>query len=113
MNIDFEALSSIPKLMKIVLELKTTIEAGTVDKKWLSTKELAEYIPYKIDAIRNKIKENEFVEGLHYYKNGKTLCFNKSEIDNWIMGIGQGNSYSNNYNGVNEVVNDILLDIAA
>lgn len=113
MNIDLEALSSIPKLMNLVLELKNTIESGTVDKKWLSTKELTDYIPYKIDAIRKKVKEKEFIEGVHYYKSGKILCFSKSEIDNWVMGIAPTNSNSNNYNSINTIVDDILSEIAA
>jgi len=111
MNIDFDPLNKIPQLFEMVVEIKKTLEAGTIQKRWLSTKELVDYTPYKIDSIRTKLKNNELIQGVHYHKKGKTLCFDKLEIDNWMKGITPVNNISYE-DDTSQIVNDVMASIA-
>ena len=109
MNIDFEALSQIPQLLEIVAGLKTTIEAGTTEKRWLSKDELLAYIPFKIDSVNTRVKANEFIRDIHYYKKGRTLIFDKLEIDNWIMNKKSANNTSYQGDGVSQFIDDFAV----
>lgn len=104
MNIDFSNLQKIENILQIVTNLQ---DKETVEKRWLSVKELAEYIDYSTDRI-HKLKGEEFIEGIHYYKRSGKLLFDKSKIDNWVMGIGT--KPVNNVN-VESTVNNILSDL--
>ena len=114
MNIDFEALSQIPQLLEIVTELKKTIEAGTIDKRWLNKQEMVAYSGYGEDALKIKRSTNSLVENIHYYKkNATTIIYDKIEIDNWIMGIRPANNNSYQEDDSSQIVDDILASIAS
>ena len=115
MNIDFEELSKIPQLFEMIVEIKKILENGTLQKRWLSTKDLVDYTPYKIDAIRKKIQNKELIEGVHYTKDKKTLCFDRLEIDKWMKGITPANNgnYGNDKNSLSDIENEIASSIAS
>lgn len=49
------------------------------------------------------LKDNEFIEGKHYFKKGK-LLFDKIELDNWVMS-------SPNKIQSKDIVNQVLQDL--
>ncbi|MFA6191457.1 MAG: hypothetical protein WC665_03815 [Sulfurimonas sp.] len=104
MIINYEYLELIPKLMQEIKSLKLQTAS---DKKWLNTRELSEYIGYSLDAINKMVKDEIFVDGIHYYKPSKKLLFNKTEVDNWIVGTRNIRAK----NSVNLVVNELVASI--
>jgi len=92
MNINFESLNDIPKILTLLTSVNEKLEKGTVEKRWLNTRELAEYSGYKFETIQTKIKKGEFTQGVHYFKKGGMLLFDKTEVDNWVMGVKSANN---------------------
>ncbi|OHE02179.1 MAG: hypothetical protein A3K14_06385 [Sulfurimonas sp. RIFCSPLOWO2_12_FULL_36_74] len=86
MNISLEHLELIPKLLNEIKSLKLN-QAMSSEKRWLNTRELSDYIGYSLDAINKMVKDDVFVDGIHYYKPSKKLLFDKNQVDNWIVGI--------------------------
>ena len=86
MNISLEHLELIPKLLNEIKSLKLT-QAMSSEKRWLNTRELSEYIGYSLDAINKMVKDDIFIDGIHYYKPSKKLLFDKEQVNNWIVGI--------------------------
>ncbi len=86
MNITFEHLELIPKLLNEIKSLKLS-QAMSSEKRWLNTRELSDYIGYSLDAINKMVKDDIFIDGIHYYKPSKKLLFDKEQVDNWIVGI--------------------------
>ncbi|MDQ1244003.1 MAG: hypothetical protein QG565_343 [Campylobacterota bacterium] len=103
MNISLEHLELIPKLLNEIKSLKLT-QAMSSEKRWLNTRELSDYIGYSLDAINKMVKDDIFIDGIHYYKPSKKLLFDKNQIDNWIVGIREESVK----NRVNIVVENIL-----
>ena len=87
MNVDFEELKKIPQILDVILTIKETVEKGKLDKRWLNTRELANYTGYKFETIQSKIKKKEFIRNVHYFKRDGTLLFDKIEVDNWVREI--------------------------
>lgn len=85
-NIDLVTQEDLTKVLKYLESISRKLDEK-IEKKWLSTKELAEYTSYKINTIQAKIKTNQFIENVHYYKKGGKLFFDRSAIDRWIIGI--------------------------
>ena len=92
MNISLEYLELIPKLLNEIKSLKLT-QAMSSQKRWLNTRELSDYIGYSIDAINKMVKEEAFIDGVHYYQPSKKLLFDREQIDNW-KDINQKNRVS-------------------
>lgn len=86
MNISLEHLELIPKLLNEIKSLKLS-QAMSSEKRWLNTRELSDYIGYSLDAINKMVKDDIFIDGIHYYKPSKKLLFDKEQVDNWIVGI--------------------------
>lgn len=86
MKIDLTPLESIPKIEKQLKIITQKIDSN-VDKRWLNTQELANYTGSKFETIKSKIKNHNFIIGVHYFKRDGKLLFDKSEVDNWVMGI--------------------------
>ena len=109
MTVDFEALSQIPQMLELIVGLKATLEAGTIEKRWLSKDEVLAYIPFKIDSINTKVKKNEFIQDVHYYKKGRILIFDRLEIDNWIMNKKSANNDSYQGDDVSQFIDDFAV----
>ena len=111
MNINLEALNQIPQLLELIVSMKSTIENGTIEKRWFNTRELAEYSGYKFETIKSKIKKGEFTQGVHYFKKGGMLLFDKTEIDNWVMGVKSANNINYEKEETDSIVNDVLSSL--
>ena len=109
MNIDFEALNQIPQLLEMVAEMKIMLEKKNIQKRWLSTNEVIEYLAFGKDKIY-KMVDVEFIEGEHFYRKGKTLFFDIEKLDEWVL-------YTpiNNINKVDKklIVNNVLSSLAS
>ena len=86
MMIEFECLKLLPVILKRLDSLKLQ-DVVSSSKRWLNTKELADYVGYSIDSINKMVKEQVFLQDVHYYKPSKKLLFDKVEIDNWVLGM--------------------------
>lgn len=84
MQINFEHLELIPKILKKLENIEKHLE-NNYSKRWLNINELSEYIGYSKDRIY-KIKKEEWIENYHFYKKIGKLIFDSHAIDKWIMG---------------------------
>ncbi len=95
--------NSFTELYSMVKELKSSI-VKDIDKRWLSTKEVAVYLPYGIDKVKKMI-DIQLIEGEHFYRREGKLVFDKHKLDEWVL-------YTpiNNTNKVDTqfIVNDIV-----
>jgi|GEM_PF-610907 len=105
MTVDFKYLELIKDVNEKVDFLIKSFESRN-EKRWLSTKELSNYLDYSEDRI-HKLKGVEFMEGVHYHKTAGKLLFDITKIDNWVMGITTEQSI-NTENYINELFDDIL-----
>lgn len=107
MTVDFKNLEKIDEILAGVNKLLEN-QSKNMEKKWLSTRELAEYLDYSEDRI-HKIKSFEFIEGIHYHKRSGKLLFDKNKIDHWVMGIETYDLQPINIeNAVNNIFGDLL-----
>ncbi len=83
MNNPFEILEE--NLSNIAIHLKSLESKIKSEKRWLSTAELSQYIPYSKETINKKVQDETFVCGVHFYQQNKTRMFDKLKIDEWIM----------------------------
>lgn len=105
MNIAFEHLSQIPMIMVMLTEILTHIKEKSVDKRWLSTKEVAQYLSFSTDKI-SKMLGVEFIENEHYYKKENRNLFDKQKVDEWVLNAPSSNNLS--YRDTQTIVNDVL-----
>lgn len=73
------------KLNTISIKLETIESKMKHEKRWFSTQELSEYIPYSKETINKKVQSGEFEYGVHYYQKAKIRMFDKLKIDEWII----------------------------
>lgn len=106
MNIPYENLELIPKLLNELKSLKLYQAMGS-EKRWLNTRELSDYIGYSLDAINKMVKEEVFICGVHYHKPSKKLLFDIHQVNNWVLGIKD----DKNKVRVNVAVENILKGI--
>lgn len=109
MDIKFENLGKIDQLQKdLELIKKHIIEDTSTSKRWLSTKELSEYIPYTKETINKKVQDETFVCGVHFYQKERMRIFDKQRIDEWIINA----ELNNNKKALKEsILKDFELDI--
>lgn len=108
MNINFENLDKIDDILKL-LNTVLVNQQNLTPKKWLSVRELSEYLDYSTDRI-HKLKNVEFLEGIHYHKRAGKLLFDKELIDKWVIGIDTRSV--NNTVDIEDSVNKILESLA-
>ncbi|WP_373072115.1 DNA-binding protein [Sulfurimonas sp.] len=101
MEIKYENLEKIDEL---VLKVNQLLENTNPEKRWLNINEAAYYLGYSKDHL-HKLKNDELIQGKHYYKKGK-LLFDKYALDEWVT------TYKSNDINTSEIVSDILEDIA-
>jgi predicted DNA-binding transcriptional regulator AlpA len=106
MNIAFEKLEKIEEIYNLLLLLRNE-KMNQIEKRWLTTEELSNYIGYSKESIKKMIREEELILSLHYHKKFKKNLFDKKEIDNWIM--SSNNTYIKNYE---LLANKILQNVA-
>jgi len=89
-------------LFKIINKIDSLESKIQHEKRWLSTAELSEYIPYSKETINKKVQDETFICGVHFYQNDKIRMFDKFKIDEWIM--------SNNLSKKNELLKQQILE---
>jgi len=107
MDFDFKDIGLLKEMFK---DIKVLLQASEnkVEKRWLSTRELATYLDYSIDRI-HKLKGVSFLEGIHYHKSAGKLLFDKVKIDNWVMGFDTSSNEA--VVDVHETVNNLLENL--
>lgn len=104
MDINFEALKQIPKLVALTEELIKLQKEGTIEKKWLSIEEMTFYLnSYSRDKLYKLVQE-EWIEGVHYHKPTGKLIFNKHKINDWVEG-------KDNQKGTKLLIDDMFSSI--
>ena len=83
MNNPFEQLDN--RLNELLKRMDALEQKIFGEKRWLSTAELSEYIPYSKESINKKVQSGEFIYGIHFYQQAKIRMFDKIKIDEWIM----------------------------
>ena len=83
MNVEFESLKLLPKMYALIEKLNSHLEVANT-KRWLSVKELAKYLSYSSDRIY-KIKDEYFIEGIHFFKKSGKILFDRVAIDSWVV----------------------------
>lgn len=106
MNINFESLGKIDEIYNLLVLLKDEVN-NKVEKRWLTSEELALYIGYSKESIKRFLKDGEFELNYHYFKKDRKNIFDKNAIDEWIMSENKGVSINSEY-----LVNKLLSNVA-
>ncbi|MEA3353136.1 MAG: helix-turn-helix domain-containing protein [Campylobacterota bacterium] len=99
------------EILEMKSMLKKLIELNATPKRWLNTNEVAHYLGYSKENIHKMVKNNQFQEGLHYYKKVKRLLFDKNAVDSWVVSSSPANN--NTSYDEDEMIDDILSSLAA
>ena len=105
MNINFEDLRLLPQMFELIEKLNSNLE-NSFTKRWLSVRELAEYLSYSNDRIY-KLKDEYFIEGTHFYKKSGKILFDRVAIDSWMV---EGKS-NETVQSQRQIVDNILSSI--
>ena len=70
-------------MFNLIEKLNNNLENGHT-KRWLSVREIAEYLSYSNDRIY-KLKDEFFIEGVHFYKKSGKILFDRVAIDSWMV----------------------------
>lgn len=84
MSIEMENINLIKDIHKNLELIKKSITNQT-SKRWLNTQELADYLGYSKNRIY-KLKDEVFIENIHFYKKVGKILFDKVAIDSWVVG---------------------------
>jgi len=87
MDIELEHLALLPELLKkleIIDKKLSAQKSDEIAKRWLTTKELAQYLSYSLDSIY-RLKEDSLIEGVHFYKREGKILFDRVAIDDWVV----------------------------
>lgn len=80
MDIQFENLEKIDLILEKIEKLESKVSG---EKRWLNIAETSTYLGYSKDHL-HKLKNEYFIEGLHYHKKAGRVLFDKHELDNWV-----------------------------
>jgi len=84
MVVEMENINLIKDIAKDLETIKKLLSSKT-DKRWLNVKELSQYLGYSKDRIY-KLKDNIFIENIHFYKKTGKILFDRVAIDDWVVG---------------------------
>jgi len=105
MTVNFEDLKLLPQMFELINKLNSNLE-NSYTKRWLSVRELAEYLSYSNDRIY-KLKDEYLIESIHYYKKSGKILFDRVAIDSWMV---EGNSNETNQSQ-RQIVDNILSSV--
>lgn len=103
--IEMENINLIKQIADDIALLKISLSDSNT-KRWLNVKEVAEYLGYSRDRIY-KIKEQYFVEGIHFHNQTGKILFDRVEIDSWVVGKASNEAHSKQ----RQVVDNILSSL--
>ena len=84
MSIVMENINLIEDMAKDIELIKQAL-SSQIAKRWLNTKELSEYLGYSKDRVY-KLKDEVFIENIHFYKKVGKILFDRVAIDSWMVG---------------------------
>jgi len=84
MSIIMENINLIEDMAKDIELIKKAL-SSQIAKRWLNTKELSQYLGYSKDRIY-KLKDEVFIENIHFYKKVGKILFDRVAIDSWMVG---------------------------
>ncbi len=105
MDIKFENLNKIEKIEKDIEAIKKAL-TNSSQKRWLNVKELSQYLGYSKDRIY-KLKNEHFIENIHYFKKAGKILFDRVAIDDWVV----GKDYDDANQSQRQIVHNILSSI--
>lgn len=109
MILNLEALDEIADIKALIQDIKLILQNERIAKRWLSVKEVSNYLPFSQDKIYKMI-DVEFTEGEHFVRKENKLIFDKEKLDEWVL-------YTpvNNENNISpsKVVDDILSSLVS
>ena len=82
--INMENINLLESIAKDIELIKKTLSSNQT-KRWLTVKELATYLGYSKDRIY-KLKDEVFIEEIHFYKKTGKIIFDRVAIDDWVVG---------------------------
>jgi len=103
MSVDFSKLDTI---LTVVQSIKKSVTTQTY-KRWLNTKEAADYLGYSVESISSFVKSKEFIKGEHYYKKRKKLLYDSNALDKWVI-----SNSSKEENTINAIIKEIQEHVA-
>lgn len=106
MMIEMENINLIKEMAKDIELIKKSLTNQTA-KRWLSVKELALYLGYSKDHIYT-LKENTFLENIHFYKKTGKILFDRVAIDSWVL---EGFNTNDINKSRRQIVDNILSSI--
>jgi predicted DNA-binding transcriptional regulator AlpA len=84
MSIEMENINLIKSIAQDIELIKKSLTSSS-QKRWMTVKDLSEYLGYSKDRIY-KIKEDFLVENHHFYKKTGKILFDRIAIDEWMCG---------------------------
>ena len=81
MNINFESLGKIDEIYNLLVLLKNEVN-NKIEKRWLTSEELALYIGYSKESIKRFLKDGEFELNYHYFKKDRKIFLTKMLLMN-------------------------------
>lgn len=83
--INMENINKIDQLVKDMELIKEVILNQSMQKRWLTVAELAEYLGYSTSRIY-KLKDLYLTQDQHYSKKSGKLLFDRVAVDSWLIG---------------------------
>ena len=105
--IEMENINLIKSIAEDVAMIKKELKTNRA-KRWLSVKELAEYLGYSKDRIY-KIKSDHWIEGIHFHNKTGKILFDRVAIDDWVVGKETDETHQSQ----RQVVDHILSSVQA
>jgi hypothetical protein len=105
MEVNFQALDLIQTMYDEMQQMKKLL-VQTTQKRWMNSKEIATYLGYSKDRMY-KIKEEYFLEGIHFHKKMGKLLFDRVAIDEWVVGKDNRETRKSQQ----QIVDNILLSV--
>ena len=102
MIVDMANINLIKEMAQDIEVIKKTLSSQS-GKRWLNTKELSFYLGYSKDRIY-KLKDEFFIENIHFYKKVGKILFDRVAIDDWMV----GRNFDETNNTQRQIVDNIL-----
>ena len=106
--INMENINLLESMAKDIELIKKSLSSNQT-KRWLSVKELATYLGYSKDRIY-KLKDETFLEEIHFYKKTGKIIFDRVAIDDWMVGKESDDSEKSRGQIVSRLLSSIKTD---
>jgi len=104
--IEMENINLIKEMAKDLELIKKALTNQSA-KRWMSVKELAQYLGYSKDHIYH-LKEETFLEDIHFYKKTGKILFDRVAIDSWVL---EGFNTNDTHKSQRQIVDNVLSSV--